>query len=86
MEGPRVSGPWLGVWGGNANVGLCPTFKLTFRHICFRVGLCPTHFLPFAGDVDARQASNLVSDDRMASIARTRVHAIIKSTCVLNLV
>ena len=19
MDGPRVSGPWLGVWGGNAN-------------------------------------------------------------------
>ena len=26
MEGPRVSGPWLGVWGGNANALPHPTF------------------------------------------------------------
>ena len=53
-----------------------PLFKLDFLHILFRVGLCPTRFLPFAGDVDAWQASNLVNDNRMASIAWTRVHAI----------
>ena len=47
-----------------------------FRYF-FRVGLCPTHVLPFAGDVDARRASDSV---RTAEIAWTRVHAIIKST------
>ena len=26
MEGPRVSGPWLGVWGGNANALPRPSF------------------------------------------------------------
>ena len=26
MEGPQVSGPWLGIWGGNANVLLRPIF------------------------------------------------------------
>ena len=26
MEGPRVSGPWLGVWGDNANALPHPTF------------------------------------------------------------
>ena len=37
------------------------------------------HVLPFAGDVDARQASDSI---KMAEIAWTRVHAIIKSgTC-----
>ena len=60
-----------------------PLFKLTHYYIFFRVGLCPTCFLPFAGDVDARQALDLVSNDRKASIAWTRVHTIIKSsTCV----
>ena len=60
-----------------------PLFKLTYRYIFFHVGLCPTRFLPFAGDVDARQALDLVSNDRNASIVSTPIQAIIKSsTCV----
>ena len=56
-----------------------PIFKLTKHRYFFHVGLCPTHVLPFAGDVDARRASDSV---RTAEIAWTRVHAIIKSgTC-----
>ena len=54
---------------------LAPSFNLNFLHFSFRVGLCPTRFLPFAGDVDARQALDAV---KMAEIAWTRVHAIIK--------
>ena len=26
LEGPRVSGPWLGIWGGNANALPHPIF------------------------------------------------------------
>ena len=60
-----------------------PLFNLTYRYIFFRLGLCPKRFLPFAGDVDAWQALDLVNNDRKALIAWTRVHAIIKSgTCV----
>ena len=56
-----------------------PIFILTIFIYLFRVGLCPTYVLPFAGDVDAWQAADLV---KMAEIAWTRVHAIIKSgTC-----
>ena len=60
-----------------------PLFKLTHCYILFHVGLCPTRFLPFASNVDARQALDLVSNNRKASIAWTQVDAIIKSnTCV----
>ena len=61
-----------------------PRFILTISISFFRVGLCPTHFLPFAGDVDARQESDLVSDDCMASIAWTQVHAISDLTRAFN--
>ena len=52
-------------------------FKHTKIIYFFRVGLCPTHILPFAGDVDARRASDSI---RTVEIAWTRVHAIIKSS------
>ena len=51
-----------------------PLFKLTNRHIFFRVGQCPTRFLLFAGDVATERASDSI---KMAEIAWTRVHAII---------
>ena len=59
-----------------------PIFKHTMIRYFFRVGLCPTHVLPFAGDVDARRASDSI---KTAEIAWTRVHAIIKSsTCSIG--
>ena len=59
-----------------------PIFKHTMVKYFFRVGLCPTHVLPFAGDVDARRASDSI---RTAEIVWTRVHAIIKSiTCSIG--
>ena len=51
-----------------------PLFKRIVSRHYFCVGLCPTHLTYFAGDVDARQASDLI---KMAEIAWTRVHAII---------
>ena len=51
-----------------------PLFNRTKSRHYFRVGLCPTRLTYFAGDVDARQASDLI---KMAEIAWTRVHAII---------
>ena len=62
-----------------------PQFKLDLFHLFFRVGLCPTRSLPFAGDMDERHASDLVSDDRMALIVWTRVHAILITTHALKL-
>ena len=47
-----------------------PIFILTILIYLFRVGLCPTYVLPFAGDVGARRASDLV---RTAEIAWTRI-------------
>ena len=44
----------------------------------------PCTVLPFAGDVAAQQASDMVDPDRAASIAWTRVHAISDyNTCVI---
>ena len=82
----------VGIWRAHGLVGpgkkfgavtqmryRAPIFKLTKHRYFFRVGLCPTHVLPFAGDVDARRASDSV---KTAEITWTRVHAIIKSgTC-----
>ena len=38
LKGPRVSGPWLGVWGGNANALYRPTYYthtfLFFSSVC----------------------------------------------------
>ena len=59
-----------------------PLFNLTYRYIFFRVGLCPTRFLPFAGDVDAQCALDLI---RTAEIAWTRVHAILITTREVDL-
>ena len=56
-----------------------PLFIRVIFHSFLRVGLCSHTVLPFAGDVDARRASDSV---RMTEIAWTRVHTIIKSgTC-----
>ena len=79
----------VGIWRAHGSVGLgkivgvvmrkrytAPLFNLKFFQNFFRVGLCPTRLLPFAGDVDARQASDMFSNDRMVSIAWTGVHAI----------
>ena len=54
-----------------------PQFKREYFLFFFCVALCPTRILPYVGDVDAQRASDSV---RTAEIARTRVHAIIKST------
>ena len=51
-----------------------PLFKRTKSRHYFCAGLCPTCLTYFAGDVVARQASDLI---KMAEIAWTRVHAII---------
>ena len=86
----------VGIWRAHGLVGpgkkfgavtqvrySAPIFILIIFRYFFRVGLCPTHVLPFAGDVDARRASDSV---RMAEIAWTRVHAIIKSgTCAKHI-
>ena len=45
---------------------LAPTFKLNFIRFAFRVGHSPTHFLPLAGDVDARQALDAIKTAEIA--------------------
>ena len=44
LEGPRVSGPWLGVWGGNANALSRPNFYTHEFGFSIRVGLCSCKF------------------------------------------
>ena len=54
MKGPRVSGPWLEFWGGNANALPRPSF---YTHNFSVFIPCRTVFPrnhSFAGDVDAR--------------------------------
>ena len=90
-EGRHVADRRAGSWRAHGHSGTlvrggaamqlmdncAPLFKRNFFHYFLRVGLCPTRYLPFAGDVDARQASDSV---RTAEIAWTRVHAIFKAT------
>ena len=90
--GRHVAQVGVGIWRAHGLVGpgkkfgvvtqmryRAPIFILTIYLYLFRVGLCSRYVLPFAGDVDARLASDSI---RTAEIAWTRVHAIIKSsTC-----
>ena len=75
MKGPQVSGPWLGVCGGNANALPHPN---SYSHDCHLFCPCGTMFLRiffyFAGDMDTWEASDSV---KMTEIAWTRVHTII---------
>ena len=61
LEGPWVSGPWLGIWGGNAKA--LPRSKFYTRESpCFLS--CGTMFprkFTFAGDVALRRASDPVT-------------------------
>ena len=69
LEGPRVSGPWLGLWGGNANALPCPSL---YTHNFFVFILCGTMFPlnhSFAGNVVASRALNPI-------VRRRSVHAI----------
>ena len=65
MEGPRVSGPWLVVWGGNAIVLNCPALY-THR---FRPFLpCGTMFpriFNFSSDVASRGPSDMITMKEM---------------------
>ena len=60
MEGPWVSGHWLGVWGGNANALPRPPFNLNLFRVFFRVALCSCTDSSFAGDVAIRQTLDAV--------------------------
>ena len=72
LEGPRVSGPWLGVWGGNANALPCPSLY-TYNFFVFIP--CGTMFPwnhSFAGDVAASRASNPIVRRRSCGPESTR--------------
>ena len=47
LEGPRVSGPWLGDWGGNANALPHPTFYTYDFHFFLSCGTMSHTFLTF---------------------------------------
>ena len=77
MEGPRVSGPWLDFWGGNA---ICVNRPLIYRSETFLFSPCGTmfpHGLTSAGRVAAQRASDSI---KTVEIAWTQVHAIINHT------
>ena len=38
MKGPRVRGPWLDSWGGNANAFVRPTFHTHHFHLFLPCG------------------------------------------------
>ena len=81
LEGPRVSGPSLGVWGGNANALRRP---LLYTHLFHFFSPCGTMFLrnfSFAGDVAAQWASDMIA---MRPSHRRGVHRIVDQTHAQN--
>ena len=81
MEGPRVSGPWLVFRGGNAIGGYRP---LIYRG-AFPFFLSVWDYVPhesyLAGDVDARRASDLLTDGDDRVDPSPRDHR--SNTCVM---
>ena len=78
VKRPRVSGPWLEYWGGNATALNRPPIQLWFSLLFL---LCGTMFLRI---FFCRQCGGTagIGSDRKTSIAWTRVHAIVnQSTC-----
>ena len=53
MKGSRVSGPWLGVWGGNANALSCPRFYTYDFRVFIPCGTMFPRNLSFVDDVAA---------------------------------
>ena len=57
MEGPRVSGPWLGVWGGNANALPRPnSYKQVFYFFLIPCETMSPRKLTFAARVAASES------------------------------
>ena len=77
MEGPRVSGPWLVFWGGNALGVYRPLIYSGEILFCLPCGTMFPHGSYLAGDVATRRASDAGGT---AKIAWTRVHAINNQT------
>ena len=73
VKGPRVSGPWLEYWGGNAIALNRPLFMCRFLFLFFRVGLCSCGFFFFR----RRGCTVGVRFDRDDGDRVTRAHAII---------
>ena len=72
LEGPRVSGPWLGVWGGNANALPRPN---SYTHDLFSFIPCGTmspRKHTFARHVVALQSSERIAEHRSHGLGSTR--------------
>ena len=72
MEGPLVSGPWLGVWGGNANALLRLKFYMRDSLAFIPCGTMFPQNHCFAGDVEASRASNAITRRRSCGPESTR--------------
>ena len=80
VKGPRVSGPWLEYWGGNAIALNRPLFNRKILHFFFCVGLCSRGF-SFADDMPAPQALDLLARRRLRGLESTRSSI---RVCALN--
>ena len=72
MKGPRDSGPWLGVWGGNANALPRPnpyTRSFFFFILC---GTTSPRKLTFAERVAASKSSERITEHRSCGPEFTR--------------
>ena len=72
MKGPRVSGPWLEYWGGNAIALNCPPI---YSWVSLLFPSCGTKFprsLTYAGDVATSQVSNPSAKHRSRGPESTR--------------
>ena len=72
VKGPWVSGPWLEVWGGNANAFSHPTF---YTYLLLSFLLCGTmspRKITFAGRVAASGSSDEIAGRRSRGPESTR--------------
>ena len=64
VKGPRVSGPWLEVWGGNANAFSRPTFYTYLFPNFIPCGTMSPQKITFAGRVAALESSDEIAGHR----------------------
>ena len=84
VKGPRVSGLWLEVWGGNANVLCRPSF---YTHMFSLFLSCGTMFPQnslFAGHVAERGALDMIASNVARRCGGLGVHWITISTRALK--
>ena len=72
VKGPRVSGPWLEYWGGNAFALCRPTLYMRVFPLFLLCGTMFPRKLSFAGDVATPWASDTIAKHPSCELGSTR--------------